>query len=91
MITIEYTINGTYTPFLVILRDTNTNLLVDSKVVHEPNVVQQFVNVPFGNYVIEAYDAANGVSVEVPQNTITTTQSTTLPTTLAPTTSPVFD
>lgn len=80
MITIPYTVTGSYLPFLVILRNTDTNELVDSAVVHQPSVVQNFVNVPLGNYQIEAYDAANGVAIVVPDDTSTTT------TVVAPTT-----
>lgn len=91
MITIEYIIRGSYTPFLVILRDTDTELLVNSKVVHEPDTLQQFINVPFGNYQIEVYDGASGLNIVVPSNTTQpTTQATTLPTTVQ-TTAAIFD
>ena len=73
---------------MVILRNTNTNLLVDSSIIHEPDLINQFINVEFGNYQIEAYDAANGLNTVIPPNTTEpTTSSTTLPTTIQTTNS----
>lgn len=88
MATVKYKVTGSYLPFLVILRDLDTDLSVDSSVVQESGVEQEFLNVPVGDYVVEVFDTANGVNVSssLPFTT-TTTSTTTTTTTLPPTTS----
>ena len=76
--TIEYTITGSYTPFLVILRNVDTDLVVDSSVLHEEGT-NQFTDLPFGSYNVEVYDTANGVKNNQPPTPTTTTTTTTLP------------
>lgn len=68
MVDIEYIITGTFTPFLVILRDSNTNLLVDSDVIHQSGNVEKFTDVVDGLFTIEIYDSRLGFA-SVPVDT----------------------
>lgn len=62
--TIEYTVEGSFTPFMVLLKDDLTDTTIDSALVHTAGVSQSFYNVPTGDYIIESYDTANGVNVK---------------------------
>ena len=62
--TIEYIVEGSFTPFLVLLKDDSTDDIIDSAVVHASGVLQSFYNIPTGDYIIESYDTANGVDLK---------------------------
>lgn len=80
---IIYSINGTYAPFGVELRQNNLGGLVIRDEVKETVGTYEFDNVPNGNYVIVIYDNAGGFEVSdlitLASPTTTTTTTTTLP------------